>query len=51
LVEGRPETQLVDQGADDQDRPPSGRIDHLRFRGTAGITLGIASEEASELGK
>jgi hypothetical protein len=51
LVEDRPEPQLVEQGTDDEDRPPGGCIDHLRFSGIAGVPAGIASEEAPELGK
>ena len=33
LVEDVPEAQLIEQGADDEDRPPVGGIDDLGFGG------------------
>src|SRR5262249_56619025 len=47
LVEDRPEAQLVEQGADDHDRPPGGGIAELEL----GRITGFASEEAPELGE
>jgi hypothetical protein len=51
LVEDRPEAELVEQGPDDEDRPPSGGIDHVEVGGIAGVCHGVAIEEPSELGE
>jgi hypothetical protein len=51
LVEDRPEAQLIEQGPDDEDRPPGGGVDHLGVGGIAGLTIGVAVEEPPELGE
>ena len=51
LVEDRPEAQLVEQGPDDEDRPPGGGIDDLGYGRIAGVAAGVAGEEPPELGE
>ena len=51
LVEDRPEAELVEQGADDEDRPPGGGLTDVECRRIAGLFVGVADEEASELGE
>ena len=48
LVEDGPEAQLVEQGADDEDRPPVRGIAEL---GILGIESSLAGEEPPELGE
>ncbi len=52
LVEDRPEAELVEQGPDDEDRPPGRR--HRPTWGAAGSPgsmCGVAGEEPAELGE
>ncbi len=51
LVEDRPEAQLVEQGPDDEDRPPGGGVNHSGVGGIVGVALGVAVEEPAELGE
>ena len=51
LVEDRPEAELVEEGADDEDRPPVGGITDAGCGRIAGLEVGIAGEEAAELGE
>ncbi len=50
-VEDVPESELVEQGADDQDGPPVGGVADLGYGGVAGFEVGVAGEESSELGE
>ena len=47
----RPEAELVEQGADDEDRPPGRGIDDLGFGRIAGLAAGVPGEEPLELGE
>ena len=51
LVEDVPEARLVEQGADDEDRPPGRGIDDLGIGGIGGLGAGLAGEEPPELGE
>ena len=51
LVEDVPEAELVEEGADDEDRPPGGGLTDVECGRIAGLFVGIAGEEASELGE
>src|SRR5512142_3085959 len=51
LVEDVPEAHLIEQGADDEDRPPVGGITDLGFRRLAVLDAGIPGEESLELGE
>ena len=50
LVEDVPEAQLIEQGADDEDRPPVGGIAELGLGGIASFDR-LAGEETPELGE
>src|SRR5262249_10268760 len=49
LVEDVPEVELVEQGPNDEDRPPGGSIPDLGDGRIAGVAVGLAGEEAAEL--
>ena len=51
LVEDLPEAQLVEHGADDEDRPPVGGVADLGVRGIGFLAGGLAGEKSSELGE
>ena len=51
LVEDVPEAEPVEEGADDEDRPPGGGLTDVECGRIAGLFVGIAGEEASELGE
>ncbi len=51
LVEDLPESQLLEQGPDDEDRPPGRGVEELRVWRIAGVGAGIAAEEFAELGE
>ena len=51
LVKDVPEAQLIEQGADDEDRPPVRGIDDLGFGGIGEVGVGLAGEELAEPGK
>ncbi len=51
LVEDRPEIELVEEGADDEDRPPVGGITDMKWGRVAGLESVVAGEEAAELGQ
>jgi hypothetical protein len=51
LIEDGPEAQLVEQGAEDEDRSPSRSIEDVGFRWIAGLDAGLPGEEPLELGE
>jgi len=51
LVEDVPEAQLIEQGADDEDRPPVRGVADLGFPGIAGIDGVVPGEKLAELGE
>ena len=50
-VEDRPESQLVEQGTDDEDWSPVGGIDYARDGRIDGLDAGVSSEEPLKLGE
>jgi hypothetical protein len=51
LVEDGPEAQLVEQDADDDDRPPIRGIADVGISRIAGLARGFSGEESAELGE
>jgi hypothetical protein len=51
LVEDPPEAQLIEQGADEKDRPPVRGINDLGFGRIGRFGVGLAGKKFAELGK
>lgn len=51
FVEDRPQPQLIEHGADGENRPPGGSIEKLGITGLDAVCTGVPAKQSLQLGK